>query len=159
MLFFPFIGNSQSSQAKDIMQAIITSGSNATGSSGTVAYSIGQVFYTYNGVGSVYNVAQGVQQFGKDEVLDVPDIDKPTTQIFVSPNPTIDFVTISMSGLELESAQRSYKLYDIQGRLLRQNKIDQIETQVSLNNLSSSIYILVVYVDNKIFKTFKIVKN
>ncbi|MFH7000354.1 T9SS type A sorting domain-containing protein [Flavobacterium sp. FlaQc-57] len=159
-ILFPFIGNSQSAQTTNIMGAIVATGSNATGSSGSVSYSIGQVFYTYNGVGSVYNVAQGIQQLRKDEMLDVPEVDKPTTaQIFVFPNPTTDFVNISMNGLELESGQRSYKLYDIQARLLKQNKIDQIETQVSLNNLSSSIYVLVVYVDNKILKSFKVVKN
>lgn len=159
MLFFPFLGNSQNTQDGSIMETIIASGSNATGSSGSVAYSIGQVFYTYNGTESIYNVAQGIQHLGKEETLDTPDIEKPTAEIFIFPNPTTDFVTISMTGLELESGQRSYKLYDIQARLLRQNKIDQTETQVSVSNLSSSIYILVVYVDNKILKSFKIVKN
>lgn len=158
MLFFPFLGESQSAQTT-IMQSIVAAGNNATGSSGKVAYSIGQVFYTYNGVGTVYNVAQGVQQNGKDDTLGVPDIDKPTTEIFIFPNPTTDFVTISLSGLALESGQRSYKLYDLQAKLLKQSKIDQDQTQVSLGNLSTSIYILVVYVDNKILKTFKIVKN
>ena len=158
MLFFPFLGESQSAETT-IMQSIVAAGNNATGSSGKVAYSIGQVFYTYNGVGTVYNVAQGVQQNGKDDTLDVPDIDKPTTEIFIFPNPTTDFVNISMSGLELQSGLKSYKLYDLQAKLLKQSKIDQDQTQVSLGNLSTSIYILVVYVDNKILKTFKIVKN
>lgn len=158
LLFFPFLGNSQT-QSSDIMETIITSGSNATGSSGTVTYSIGQVFYTYIGVESVYNVAQGIQHQEKDGNLGTPEVEKPTTEIFAFPNPTIDFVTISMTGLDLESGQRSYKLYDIQGRLLKQNTIDQTEAQVSFNYLSPSIYILVVYNDNKILKSFKIIKN
>lgn len=44
----------------DIMETINTAGSNSNGSSGSVTYSIGQVFYTYIGE-SVYNVAQGIQ--------------------------------------------------------------------------------------------------
>jgi hypothetical protein len=159
MLFFSFIGGSQNTQAVDIMDTIITSGSNATGSSGTVAYSIGQVFYTYFGAESIYNVAQGVQHTREDEMLDRPDIDKPATEIFIFPNPTTDFVNIRMNGLELESGQRSYKLYDIQGRIIKQYTINEMETEVSLNTLNSSIYLLVVYDDNKILKTFKIVKN
>ena len=62
MLFFSFKGISQNTQTNtnNIMETINTSGANATGSSGTVTYSIGQVFYTYIGQ-SVYNVAQGIQ--------------------------------------------------------------------------------------------------
>jgi hypothetical protein len=159
MLFFPFIGISQNTQAgTDIMETIITSGSNATGSSGSVTYSIGQVFYTYMGE-SVYTVAQGVQQQESEENLGTPEVETPKTEILVYPNPTTDFVNINTEGFELNNTQQSYRLYDIQGRLLQQNKIEQTQTQVSLNNLSSSIYLLVIYVDNKLLKTFKILKK
>jgi hypothetical protein len=157
MLFLPFKGISQNAQ--DIMETIITSGSNATGSSGSVTYSIGQVFYTYIGVQAVYNVAAGIQHQETEENLGTPEIEEPTTEMVVFPNPTADYVTVSMKGTELESAQRSYQLYDIQGRLLRQNIITQNETQVSLNNLSISLYLLTIYVDNKVYKTFKILKK
>ena len=161
MLLFSFKGISQNTQAttNDTMETIIASGSNATGGSGSVSYSIGQVFYTYIGLQSTYYVAQGIQQQEIDKTLDIPEVIEPKTEIFVFPNPTVDFVNVSMKGLELESANRSYKLYDIQGRLLKQNTINQTDTQVSLNNLSSSIYILVVYVDNKVLKSFKILKK
>ncbi len=160
MLLIPFVGISQSSpsNSNDMMETIIASGNSATGSSGTVTYSIGQVFYTYIGVESVYNVAQGIQHQEKDGSLDTPDIEKPTTEIFAFPNPTIDFVNISMTGLELEG-QKSYRLYDIQGRLLKQNVINQTEAQVSFSYLSPSVYILVVYNDGQILKSFKIIKN
>ena len=47
MLFFSFKGTSQNSQVNSntIMGTINASGNDAIGSSGTVAYSIGQVFY------------------------------------------------------------------------------------------------------------------
>lgn len=41
--------------------AIVGSGSNATGSGGSLSYSIGQVVYTTNS-GSTFTSAQGVQQ-------------------------------------------------------------------------------------------------
>lgn len=157
MFFVPFVGISQTND--NLMETIITSGNNATGASGTVTYSIGQVFYTYMGVDAVYSVAQGIQQQIKGEQLYVPDIEEPAkVEMYVYPNPTSDFVNISLNGVELEG-QRSYRLYDIQARLLKQNTISDTETQVSLNNLSPSIYILAVYVDNKILKSFKIIKN
>lgn len=62
MLLFSFEGIGQTTlvATNNIMGTINASGSNAIGSSGTVTYSIGQVFYTYIGE-SVYNVAQGIQ--------------------------------------------------------------------------------------------------
>ncbi|CAC9975305.1 hypothetical protein FLAPXU55_03014 [Flavobacterium panici] len=157
MAFIPFKGISQNTPVNDTMETIIPSGSNATGSSGSVTYSIGQVFYTYIGTG--YNVAQGIQQQESDETLDNPEVEVPEVSILVFPNPAADFVNVSLKAPELESKDRLYRLYDIQGRLLKQNKINQTETQVSLNNLTPSLYILVVYVDGKILESFKILKK
>ena len=64
-----------------------------------------------------------------------------------------------MKGFELEEGQQTYQLFDIHGRLIEQNEINQTETQISLSNLSSSLYILQVSVNNEIFKTFKIIKK
>jgi len=124
-----------------------------------VTYSIGQVFYTYIGE-SVYDVAQGIQQEELSQTLDTTENSiEPKAEIFIFPNPTIDYVTVNMEGFEFETGPRSYQLYDLQGRLLKQNTINQNETQIDLNDLSSSIYILQVYANNKILKTFKILKK
>lgn len=58
---------SQNEQSYAIMQTINATGNDAIGSSGTVTYSIGQVFYTYIW-GPVYNVTQGIQD-GQVEIL------------------------------------------------------------------------------------------
>jgi hypothetical protein len=161
MLFFSYKGICQNAQtnSNNIMGTLNACGANATSSSGTVAYSIGQVFYTYIGQ-SVYNVAQGIQHDELEETLTAPENSiELKTEIFIFPNPTTDFVTINMEGLEFESGLKTYQLYDIQGRILKQNTINQTETQINLTNLSSSIYILQVYVNNKVLKTFKIIKN
>ncbi len=159
MLFFSFKGVSQNTQtnSNNIMGTINASGNDAVGSSGTVAYSIGQVFYTYIGL-YVYNVAQGIQHEEANNSLGKPEVSiEPKTELFVFPNPTTDYVNIKMEGYENES--KSYQLYDFQGRLLRQGVIDQNETQIDLSNLSSSVYILQVYLNNKNLKTFKILKK
>jgi hypothetical protein len=160
MLLISLKGISQNTQANnnDIMETIIPSGSNASGSSGSVTYSIGQVFYTYIGE-SVYTVAQGIQHQEADKNLGTPEVEEPKTELMVFPNPTTDYVNLSLKGLELENGKRYYKLFDIQGRLLKQNTISDTETQISLSNLSSSIYILTVYIDNQLLKTFKILKK
>jgi hypothetical protein len=161
MLFFSLNCVSQNTQenTNNILGNINASGSNAFGTSGSVAYSIGQVFYTYIGV-SVYNVAQGVQQQENNQSLQVPEhIVTPKAEVLIYPNPTTDYVNINLTGYEFGNQQGSFKLYDYQGRLLKQNAINQAETQVDLNDLSSSIYLLQVFMDNQVLKTFKIVKK
>jgi len=161
ILFFSFKGIGQNTQVNtnNIMGTINTSGSNAAGTSGTVTYSIGQVFYTYIGQ-SVYNVAQGIQHEEVSQTLITPENSvEPKAEIYIFPNPTTDFVNINIKGLEFENEVPFYQLYDFQGRLIKQDTINQNETQISLNDLSSSIYILQVYVENKVLKTFKILKK
>ena len=79
--------------------------------------------------------------------------------IFIFPNPTTDFVIVNMEGDEFENGLDSYQLYDLQGRLIKQNIINQNETKIDLNDLSPSLYLLQVYTNNRILKTFKIIKQ
>lgn len=161
MLLFSLKGISQNTQSftNNIMGTINASGNDATSSSGTVTYSIGQLFYTYIG-SSVYNVAQGIQHEESSESLSTSENTvEPKIEIFIFPNPTTDYVTLNMEGLEYENEPQSYQLYDLQGRLLIQNTIKQTETQINLSQLNSSIYLLQVYSNNKVLKTFKIIKK
>ena len=157
IFFGSFAGFSQNSNG-DVMGNIITSGNNAEGSSGSVAYSIGQVFYTYVGE-SVYELAQGVQQNETATTLIVPTNVDPIAEIVIFPNPTTDYVSINMTGVVLDKTQSSYQLYDMQGRMLKQCSIKTQETQINVSDLSSAVYLLQVVVDNDHTKTFKIVKN
>lgn len=161
LLFLSLTANSQNSKsnANDLMDVIITSGSNSTGTSGNVAYSIGQVFYTYVGAASVYNLAQGIQHQELVKSSIKPEDIEVMPQIFIFPNPTVDFVTIDMKGFEKEKGSLTFNLFDLQGRGIMQNKIEQTETQINLSQLRSSIYILQIYVDKKVLKTFKIIKK
>jgi hypothetical protein len=161
ILFFSFqaIGQNNQVNNNNIMETINTSGNNATGSSGSISYSIGQVFYTYIGDQSVYNVAQGIQHQELIKSLNVVDTIDSKAEVFVFPNPTADFVNVNLKGFDLVTGQQSYQLYNLQGRLIKQNAIDQIQSQVSLNNLPPSIYILRIYVNNKVLNTFKIIKQ
>jgi len=161
MLLFSFEGISQvfEPNSNDTMETFNASGEDATGSAGSAAYSIGQVFYTYIGE-SAYNVAQGIQQGESINTLSNEEIDgEPKIEIFIFPNPTTDFVNVNMVGHESVSSQSSYQLYDLQGRLLKQDTVTQTETQINVTDLRAAIYLLQVYSDNKILKTFKIVKN
>lgn len=144
------------------METFNTAGENATGNTGSFSYSVGQVFYTYIGE-TVYHVAQGIQHINaldNTEAINKPeDIMEPGAHIVVYPNPTTDLINLTMSGVDLEKGANTYQLFSYQGKLLQQQSIEGDHTQISLSNLSSSTYLLQVFVDNKILKTFKILKT
>lgn len=161
MLLFSLNLLSQNIQsiANDTMETFNASGEDASGDFGSVTYSIGQVFYTQIGE-SNFNVAQGIQQGEFNQTLAVEENSvEPKAEIFIFPNPTTDFVIVNIEGNEFENGPRSYQLYDFQGRLIKQNIINENETKIDLNDLSSSLYLLNVYANNKILKTFKIIKK
>jgi len=80
-------------------------------------------------------------------------------EIVVFNNPKANYVTLNMEGFELEYGQYSYQIYDLRGRILKENIINLSETQINLNGFITSIYLLRVYDNNKVLKTFKIIKQ
>lgn len=162
IVFFFFVqGFSQNNQSftNRVMETLISSGSNSTGSTGTISYSIGQVFYTYIGIQSIYNVAQGIQH--QEATINNPIIEniQSKVQVLIYPNPAIDFVNVSLNGINIKPGEQFYQLYDLQGRLIKQNTINQTEIQINLSNLNSSIYVLRVYDGKKVVNIFKIIKQ
>lgn len=138
-------------------QVVTTSGGNATGTGGTASYTVGQIVYTTysNSNGSV---SQGVQQ--PYEISVVTGLEKAkdiNLSCSVYPNPTTDFLTLKVINYETENL--SYRLYGVGGNLIETKKVTVDETQISMANLISGIYILKIATGNKEVKTFKIVKN
>jgi hypothetical protein len=138
-------------------QVVTTSGGNASGSGGSVSYSIGQIVYTTN-ANSNGSVAQGVQQPYEISVVTAIEEAKDINLICsVYPNPTTDFLTLKVMNYDNENL--SYWLYDFNGNLLQNKKVEDNECNVSMQNLFSGTYILKVTDNNKVIKTFKIIKN
>jgi hypothetical protein len=138
---------------------IPATGSNASGSGGTVSYSVGQVFYTTKGtIGSTSTVAEGVQQ--PWEISIVTGIEEArgiTLQCTVSPNPTADFINLTVDNYKTENL--TYQLYDINGKLLENEKVQGSQTVISMKALATATYLLKVTDNNKEVKTFKIIKH
>jgi hypothetical protein len=53
----------------------------------------------------------------------------------------------------------SYQLYDMNGKLLQNRKVDGNETVITMGNLVPSTYFLKVTDNQKEVKTFKIIKQ
>ena len=133
-----------------------SSGGDATGSGGTVAYSIGQVVYTTN-TGTNGSAAQGVQHAYEILTVGVKETD-PNIRLTGFPNPTTE--NLIMQILDYNNEMLSYQLFDIQGKLLSNGQVTAQQTQINMNGLPSATYFIhVVNRENKKFQSFKIIKN
>jgi len=137
-------------------QETTATGGNASGSGGTVAYSVGQIVYTTN-TGTNGSVAQGVQQpYEISIVLEIKE-HQISLVMQVYPNPTTDYLTLNVGNFELSTL--NYQLFDITGKLIESKKISSTIETIRMDNLSSATYLLKVVNNNKEVKTFKIIKN
>ena len=142
-------------KAQTSHQVLSASGGDATGSGGSVAYSVGQIVYTTS-TGTTGSVAQGVEQ--AYEIYSV-GIKETTLNISLSvfPNPTSDFLTLKVEDYNNETL--SFELLDEQGKLILSEQITNQETQVAMSTLARGSYFINIVQTNKQIQTFKIIKN
>ena len=154
ILFLAFL-LSFSVNAQTSHQVLSASGGDATGSGGSVAYSVGQIVYTTH-TGTTGSVAQGVEQ--AYEIYSV-GIKETTLNISLSvfPNPTSDFLTLKVEDYNNEAL--NYTLLDEQGRLVLNEQITTQDTQVAMSTLARGSYFINIVQTNKKIQTFKIIKN
>jgi hypothetical protein len=137
--------------------AIPATGGNATGSGGSVSYTIGQVVYTTNS-GTNGSAVQGVQQpYEISIVTGIEEAKDISLEIVVYPNPAEDFIKLKIKNYEFQNLR--YQLYNVNGSLLQDNKVEGNETDITLQTLVPATYFLKVTDNNKVVKTFKIIKN
>ena len=141
-------------QAQD---AILTSGGDASGSGGSFSYSVGQIVYT-TVIGSNGSMAQGVQQpFEISAVLGVDDLLGINLSLVAYPNPTTDFLNLTIANLNYKNL--SYQLFDINGRLLAQKKLENNSNEITMKQFPSALYFLKIFNNQKLVKLFKIIKT
>ncbi len=141
-------------------EAVTTSGGNASGSGGSISYTVGQIFYTTI-TGTNGSVAQGVQQpFEISVVNSIGETQGISLICLAYPNPATNFLTLKVdASTTLNIQSLSYQLYDINGKLLECKKLEGSETTISMEKFSPAIYFLKVIQSNKEIKTFKIIKH
>jgi hypothetical protein len=141
-------------------ESVNATGGDASGSGGSVSYSVGQVVYTTN-IGANGSVAQGVQQpYEISVVTGIEEAKGINLSVTAYPNPTTDYLTLSIDASTTLSIQSmSYQLYDMNGKLLQSEKITGNQTSIVMSNLVPATYFVKVTEGNKEVKTFKIIKN
>ena len=131
----------------------VATGGDASGSGGSVSYSVGQIDYSnYSGTNGSSN--EGVQQpfefFNPEAALDELDWN---AELY--PNPTNDQVILQLSGIP-ENGE--YKLFDSKGSIVLDGSITDLETIIDMRSLTPAVYHLQLS-QNTTTTSIQIVKN
>ena len=147
-------------QAQQIHASVNAAGGNASGTGGSVSYSVGQLFFT-TAFGTNGSVSEGVQQPFEISVLSgVEDITGIDLYYAVYPNPTSGKLMLKLdASISLSTQAMSYQLYDVNGKMLRNDRLKEYETIIEMSDLISSPYFLKVSKNNKEVKLFKVIKK
>jgi hypothetical protein len=133
----------------------VSGGGNASGSGGTASFTVGQVAYTTTS-GAGGSVAQGVQQVYTVTPTSVRDFDV-VLNAQVYPNPSTDQLLLTINNSEFK--QLNYQLLDLQGKVLRQDRLNTTTTSIDVSTLPNGTYFVKVLDKQKQLKTFQIIKN
>ena len=132
----------------------VTSGGSVSNATGSVSYTIGQVFYS-SAEGENGSINQGVQQPYTAEIITGIELREVTLQLF--PNPINELAILKVEP-ELVGLL-SYSMYDESGRLILSSPMNNLENPIQLSGNSNGIYFLNVQDSNQIIKSFRIIKT
>ena len=150
LLLFIFCLNNAFAQ-----KIILSGGGEASGSTGSVSYSIGQIaFMTLTGTEGM--VTEGVQQ--PYEIL-FNGLNEPGLSLECSayPNPATAFVKLKIENHEIKNL--SYRLYTLNGLILKENLIKEKETIIPMDELMAGTYLLTVSENEIAVNSYKIIKK
>jgi hypothetical protein len=138
-------------------ESVHATGGEASGSGGSVSYSIGQVVYrTHTGTNG--SVAEGVQQPYEISVVTALEEAQGINRFVTAyPNPTNGFLTLEIQ--KSEGSNLSYRLHDMNGRLLQNRMITDSRTRIGMGHLVPATYFVTVLRNDQEIKTFKIIKK
>lgn len=138
--------NSQSNQSEIVS---LENGSSATFTVGQMLY---RTFETANG-----SMAHGVQQAYEIFVIIGEEIKEITLSAKVYPNPTKDLLILEMQDLSQDEIR--YRIMDMQGKVLKIENITSLLTEISMGQFTGASYFIQVFSNEKIIKSFQILKN
>lgn len=133
----------------------VSTGGEASGSGGTVSYSVGQIDYSSQS-GSSGTVHQGLQQPLEFFNLSVHE-NQMDFAVRLFPNPVIAELHIDLSEVNLDLL--NYTLTDASGRLIDTQKIETDHIDINMSNLNRANYFLNFIKNGKIMSSYQIVKN
>jgi hypothetical protein len=142
--------------ARDPVQQVTASaGDYFSGSYGSISFTVGEcISGTLQGYGFV--LTQGFQQ-NYPVVTGIPEDGLQLPDINVYPNPAGDHITLKIGSVN--PVAFTYELLDMTGRLVLRGEIRENETDVPVESLNHSVYILKILHNKLQVKLFRIIKN
>lgn len=147
LLIASFVTNSQ--------QKLLSSGGSAVGS-GSLNYSVGQMFFSSNSANSG-SVSESIHQAIELFSLSAADKNIVFIKAKTYPNPTKNKITLALKDNELNNL--TYAVFDVNGRLLIKGKVHKEDTDIYMKNYAKGIYFLKVNQNQKQLDIFKIIKH
>ncbi|MCK9339599.1 MAG: T9SS type A sorting domain-containing protein [Bacteroidales bacterium] len=137
--------------------SLVGTGGEATGNGGSVSFSVGQIAVQSNGDGTT-TISEGVQQPYEISVSGVDNYPNITLNAVVYPNPTLDIVRLTIDNFDLQGDNVSARLFDGNGKLIKELRIADCQTEIDMESLPSGTYYLNLFSAKQMLKSFKVVK-
>ena len=138
--------------------AVVPTGGTASGSGGTVTYTVGQIA-DQKVEGNGQYIIEGVQQPFEIQEVGISSYPNITLEAILYPNPTTSKVMLSIRKYDIPSYGLTAQLYDFNGKLVKSFVVKDLDTEIDFYEYAASTYHLRI-IDNKtLLKTFKVVKN
>ncbi len=141
-----------SSQAQ---QNTVSSGGDFNNSNGSVSFSIGQIDYI-NIANTSGNINQGVQQ--TYQILD-NSINESEFDFYITfgPNPFIDILNVLADFSKMQDVEGYVN--DQNGKIVKERQKLASDNTFDLSNLSTGSYFLIIENQQKLIKSYNIIKN
>jgi Secretion system C-terminal sorting domain len=138
-------------------EAILPAGGDGSGSGGSVAYSVGQIFYTSSD-GLSDELIQGVQQPYEISIISGLEKFKEIGLTLSSyPNPVTDLLILKVESVVWEDL--NFQMYNSEGKILFSDNLLNAESNIDMSALAPGMYLLKVYMEKDPVRTFKIIKK
>jgi hypothetical protein len=137
-------------------QGLVVAGGEASGTTGSSSFSIGQVFFhsTEHDQGSVN---EGIQQPFEIFLSTSTDGFDLSLDFSVFPNPTNQFLNLRIQ--EHASDRLIFSLYNEKGMLLKSGQVSEYETRIDMSPFSPGMYILNISNGERILGQYKVIKH
>ena len=135
-------------------ESITSAGGDGSGSGGTVAYTVGQIAFTYKS-DTTGNVSEGVQQSHETFTVGVYQY-QPSFTTSAYPNPVSDFITIDLK--QYTEDEINFQLVDIVGNVIQQQPLTETQTHIDLSPYTTGIYFIKVIKNARETTITKIIK-
>ena len=134
---------------------LVAGGGGGSAKEGSVNFTLGQLDFS-SSAGNSGSISQGMQQPYEVFVVGLEN-NKIQLSASVYPNPTINQLTLNVNDYQFDKL--SLMLFDLQGKLIKQQTLNNASTIIDMSEFSQGTYFLKVLEAQTELQSFKVIKN